>query len=128
MKPPKLDRQISIEQRSVTQDADDGADVVTWVPLVAAAGSPVVAERFWAEVQDVMPSRSESVRNGLAMARNQTRIRMRYRSDVDSTMRVTVHGDSDVEYQIIGGPAEVGGRKAYLEMVCERYSTQGSAL
>lgn len=127
MKAPTMNRQISIEQKSVTQDADYGSDVVTWVPLVAAAGSPVIAERWWAEVQDVMPSRSEAVKNGLSNARNQTRIRMRYRNDIDSTMRVTVHGDSDVVYQIIGGPVEIGGRKAYIEMVCERYSTAGDA-
>lgn len=122
-----LNRQISIERKSVTQDSTYGTETVAWVPLVAAAGSPVVAERFWAEVQDALPSRSESVRNGLAVAKNQTRIRMRHRSDVDSTMRITVHGSADVIFQIIGGPAEIGGRKAYLEMMCERYSTAGNA-
>jgi head-tail adaptor len=121
-----LDRQITIEKKSVTQDSQYNTDVVTWVPLVVAAGSPAVAERFWAQVQDVMPSRSESVRQGLAMARNQTRIRMRWRNDIDSTMRVTVHGDTDTVYQIVGGPAEIEGRKERIELVCERYSSDGA--
>jgi hypothetical protein len=38
-------------------------------------------------------------------------------------MRVTVHGDSDVIYQIVGGPAEIGGRKEQVEMVLERFSS-----
>ncbi len=75
----KLDRQITIERKSVTSDPNYGTEVITWAPLVVLPGSPPVAERFWAEVQDVMPSRSESVLQGLAVARNQTRIRIRWR-------------------------------------------------
>ena len=106
----------------MTKDTTYGTELVNWIPLVAQAGSPVVAERFWAEVMDLSPSRSESVRQGLAVARNQTRVRLRYRSDIDSTMRVTVHGDSDVVYQIVGGPAMIG-RKELTELVLERYSS-----
>jgi SPP1 family predicted phage head-tail adaptor len=118
----KLNRQISIERKSVTQDATYGSDIVTWVPL-SPIGSPPVVERFWAEVQDALPSRSEAVTQGLAVARNQTRIRFRWRDDVDSSMRVTVHGDTDTVYQIVGGPAEIDGRKGMLEIVCERISS-----
>ncbi len=81
---------------------------------------------FRAEVRDILPSRSEAVRQGLEVARNQSRMRMRWRNDIDSTMRVIVHGDSDVVYQIVGGPAEVGGRKRMLELVLERYSSSGA--
>ena len=119
----KLDRQITIERKSVTVDPDYGTEVIAWTPLAVLPGSPPVAERFWAEVQDVMPSRSESVLQGLAVARNQTRIRIRWRADITSAMRVIVHGDADVLYQIVGGPAEIRGRKTMLEMVCERYSS-----
>ncbi len=119
MRSSDLDRQISVERRTITKDAVYGGKVETWVPLVPV-GSPPVAARFWAQVQDVLPSRSESVRQGLEVARDQVRIRTRYRSDVTSDMRVTVHGDADVLYQIVGGPAMIG-RKEWLEMVCERY-------
>jgi head-tail adaptor len=117
------DKQISIWRKIVTQDPDFGTPIITRVPLVAQAGSPTVAERFWAEVQDALPSRAESVTQGLAVARNQTRIRMRWRNDVDSSMEIIVHGDTDVTYQIVGGPAEIEGRKERIEMMCERLSS-----
>lgn len=123
MRHPMLDRQITIEKKETTLDATYGTEVISWVPLVAEAGSPVVAVRFWAEIQDVLPSRSEGVQQGLIVGRNQTRLRMRWRNDVDSSMRVTVHGETDVLYQIVAGPAEIGGRKAFMEMVLERYTS-----
>ena len=119
----RLTRLITIERKQVTQDPQYGTEIITWVPLAVLPGSPAVAERFWAEVQDALPSRSESVLQGLAVARNQTRIRIRWRNDIDSSMRITVHGDTDVLYQIIGGPAEIRGRRIMLEMMCERYSS-----
>lgn len=121
MKPPVLDREITVEQKSVTQDSTFGTEVVTWIALSYLPGSPLVAERFPAEIQDVMPSRSESVQQGLQQARNQTRCRMRYRTDIDSSMRVTIHGDTDRVMQIVAGPAEIGGRREYIELMLERY-------
>jgi SPP1 family predicted phage head-tail adaptor len=111
----QLDRQISIERKQVTQDPTFGTELVTWVPLAS--------ERFWAQVQDALPSRAESVTQGLAVARNQVRVRMRYRDDIDSSMRITVYGDGTNQVlQIVGGPAAIEGRKQFLEMVCERIS------
>ncbi len=118
-----LQRQVTIERKVTGTDPTYGTPTVTWVPLVALPGSPVVAERFAAELQDVLPSRSEALAQGLEVARNQTRLRMRWRDDIDSSMRVTVHGDSDTVYQIIGGPAEFGRRKEMIELVLERYSS-----
>lgn len=123
MRASELDRQVTIERPVKVQDATYGTDVVVWAPLVAQPGSPVVAVRFWAQVQDALPSKSESVTQGLEVARNQSRLRMRYRADVTSDMRVTVHGETDVVYQIVGGPAEIGGRKKFLELVIEKYSS-----
>ena len=123
MRAGRMDRQISIERKQVTLDPVYGTELIEWVPLVAEPGSPTVAVRFWAEVQDALPSKAESVTSGLAVARNQTRIRMRWRSDIDSSMRVTVHGDTDVVMQIVGGPADIDGRKSQIEIVCEKYSS-----
>lgn len=124
MRAGSLDRLITIERKQVTRDPDFGTEIVTWVPLVAAPGSPVVGERFRAEVQDALPSRAESVTMGLAVARNQVRVRFRYRDDVDSSMRVLLHGDgADQVLQIVGGPAMVQGRKELTEIVCERISS-----
>lgn len=123
MRSRAFNRQITIEKRQTTQNSQYGTEVNTWVPLSAQPGSPTIAVRFWAEVQDFLPSRSEAVTQGIQVARNQTRLRMRYRDDVDSTMRVIVHGDADVYYSIVGGPAEIAGRKGAMEMVLERYSS-----
>lgn len=122
----RYNRQVSFEVPT-TVTGEFGPAPGPWEPLVALPGSPPVAQKFWAEVQDALPSRSEAVRQGLAQARNQVRLRMRWRGDITSAMRVTVHGDSDVVYQIVGGPAEIGGRKVALEMVLERYSSTGGA-
>lgn len=121
MRARELDRQILIEYKSATLDPIFGTEVpVAWLPLSTVNGVP---ERFWAQVQDALPSRSEAVTQGLAVARNQTRIRMRWRDDIDSSMRITVFGDTPTVYQIVGGPAEIEGRKERIEMVCERYSS-----
>ena len=58
MKPSRFNRQISVLRKSTSKDAR-GGEVVEWVPLVALPGSPLLPERWWAEVQDVLPSRAE---------------------------------------------------------------------
>ncbi len=123
MRAGALSRQCTVEKKQTTVDPTYGTELVTWVPLVAEAGSPTVAVRFWAEVQDVLPSRSEAVTQGLAVARALTRCRLRWRADIDSSMRVTVHGDSDQIYSIVGGPAEAAGRKGMIELLLEKYSS-----
>ena len=109
----RFDRRIVIEKQSTTQDANYGTPLVVWETLVTV----------WANWQDVMPSRSESVKMGLDVARNQTRVRIRYITGVDSSMRIILLGPPDVTYQIVGGPAEIGKRKTELEFMVERYSS-----
>lgn len=116
-----LDRQITIEYPDKTQDDTYGTEIVTWKPLVTT-GDPPVAMRFRASVKDMVPSRSDAVTQGLPVARDQTRVRLRWRDDIRGDMRVIVHGDHDTVYQIVGGPAEVGDRKSLIELVCERYA------
>jgi hypothetical protein len=118
----KYKHQISVT-RPTSVDGEFGPQPGPYVPLVAQPGSPTIAERFWAEMQDVPPSRSEAVKQGLVLARNQTRCRMRWRDDIDSSMLIIWHRDSDLTYQIVAGPADVGGRKEEIEMVLERYSS-----
>ncbi len=107
-----LDKRITVESKSVTQDATYGTEVITWAAFAV----------LYANVEDALPSRSESVKQGLAVARNQTRVRYRYRSDIDSSMRIIVRGASDRTLQIVGGPAELGNHE-YSEVVCEEYSS-----
>lgn len=116
-----LDRRIIIERKVSTVDPNYGTEVITWAPLVVLPGSPPVAAPLWANIQDARPSRSESVKQGLAMARNQVTVTLRYRSDIDSSMRITELDAPSRVLQIVGGPAQIG-RRHWTELVCEAYS------
>lgn len=119
-------RQATIERPVITKDSTTQSPVTNWDPLVPQVGSPTIGERFWVWVRDALPSRSESVRQGLQQSRQQTQIRMRWRDDVTPDMRVCLHGDgADVYLRIAGGPADVNGRKREIEIMCERYGTEG---
>lgn len=113
----QLDRRITIEAKSVAVDPDYGTQTVTWVAF---------ASRIPAQVQDVLPSKSETAQQGIRIATQPARVRIRYMSGITSDMRVVVHGLSDRMLQIIAGPAELGRREG-VEMMCEAYSTSGIA-
>lgn len=104
---------ITIQKKSATQEAVFGTDVLTW---------PALVSRLPANVEDMLPSRSEAVQQGLKTARDQVRIRIRYRTDVTSAMRIVLHEETDTIYQIVAGPATLG-RREQLEMVCEKFSS-----
>jgi head-tail adaptor len=109
----KPNYRVTIERKTVAQDPNYGTEVVTWSALVS---------RIEANVQDVLPSKSESVANGIRVATRPSRVRIKYRADITSDMRVTIHGATDRVCQIVGGPAEIG-RREWLEMVVEQYSS-----
>lgn len=112
MRAGTLDTRCRIEYKSVTQDPDYGTEVITWLLLAVV----------WCTIADVPPSRSESVKQGLVLARNQSIVTMRYRSDIDSTMRLVILRPTPVTYQIVGGPAEVE-KQVSIELVVEKYSS-----
>lgn len=112
MTPGPLDRRITIQQKTVTQDPDYGTEVTSWTTF---------ASRIAAQVKDALPSKSESVQQGIRVATRPARVRIRYRSGITSDMRVVVHGATDRTMQIVGGPAEIG-RREWTELVCEEYS------
>ena len=58
-----LNTRCRIERKVVSQDADYGTEVIAWALLGVA----------WCNVQDELPSKSEAVKNGLAIATNRTR-------------------------------------------------------
>jgi len=118
-----LDTLITVEKPVTTNDATYGTEVVTWEALSYEPGSPAVVERYWASVQDMIPTRGEGVQNEVVINRNLTKIRIRWRDDVTTDMRITVHRDVDTIYQIISGPSDVDGRKRLIELICERYSS-----
>lgn len=106
----KFNKRIRFE-RNGGRDPDYGTET-GWVP---------VCDR-WAEVQDVMPSRSEAVANGLRLATDATRIRMRYRDDITADMRIVELTGRKRTLQIVGGPASIAdGRE--IEILAEAYSS-----
>ena len=109
---PNMDTRVRVERKSISQDPTYGTDVVTWVPLATV----------WAQVMDVLPSRqqAEQTRQQLQVATQRSRVRMRYRTDMDSSMRCVIGG---LMHHIVSGPAEVGGRHQLIEIVVEQYSS-----
>ncbi len=104
-----LNKRCRIEYKSVKNDPIYGTEQITWQLLAVV----------WCNVQDVLPSRAESIKNGVAVASKQSRLRIRFRKDVDSSMRVLIDG---VGYQFISDFAELGQRE-YLEAMIEKYTS-----
>lgn len=112
----KLRDQVRIERRTSSQDATYGTQTVTWATLATVA----------AEVQDVLPSRGERQAAGLKMENRPARIRMRYRTDVTSDMRLVLVSRANRVLQIVSGPAQIGNREG-IELMAEEWTTQGDA-
>ncbi|OEZ80989.1 phage head-tail joining protein [Janthinobacterium sp. HH104] len=114
MRAGQLDRRVTIERPGMVE-GEYGPQPGGWVPFAA---------RVPAQVKDALPSKSETVQEGLSVATHPARLRIRYLRGITSAMRITLHGDTDEVFQIVGGPAEIG-RREWLEMTIEQYSTQG---
>ena len=111
MKAGKRDTLVTIQYRTASQDSTYGTQSYSWSTLGTE----------WADVQDMLPSRAEQMADGVNIQRRPCRVRMLYRSDMDSTMRLQFDGRT---VRIVGGPSEMGRREG-LEMVCEDLSTEG---
>ena len=118
--------EVVIERPVSTQDTDTGIITITWESIAYEDGSPQVAMRLPAQVQDLLPSKAEYVTQGLSLVKGECRLRMGYRNDITSDMRVTVYRDSAVTYQIKSGPAEIGARKSKIEMMLEKFNVTAS--
>lgn len=103
-----LDRRITF-QRKVGDDSFNGAGKEPWQDVATV----------WAQVQDALPSRGERLTEGLTMATRPSRVRIRYRGDITSDMRI-LYGARVME--IVSGPAELGRREG-LELMAADYST-----
>lgn len=108
----RLDTRVRIERRVITTDPVYGGEVVSW-SLVGLA---------WAEMLDKLPARDEGLLDVLTLASIRTRLRLRYRTDIDTTCRFIIMRPDETIWQIIGGPATVGNKEA-VEFLCERKSS-----
>lgn len=112
--PFKCDEKVTIERLSGAVDPDYGTPIESWV---------TVASRYWANCQDVLPSRGESTANGLRTTATQTRMRMPGAGTFNGTMRATLHGHGDRVMQIISGPVLMDDRVHY-EFMLESYGRE----
>ena len=112
----RYNRRIQIE-RPVADTTFDGAGSGAWEPV----GGPIAAS-----VVDTLPSRSEKLADGINIATRPARVRMRFRTDLDASMRFVMTKPFLRVMQIIAGPAEVGVREE-VEFMVEDYSSAGNA-
>lgn len=108
------DTLATIQKKVSTIDPTYGNENVEWVTHA----------QVWVEIRDFLPSRSyaEATAQNLETARHQVRIRMHYRNDISSDMRILIHRTPDTLYNIVGGPAMLG-RRAAVEVVGEKFSS-----
>lgn len=111
-----FDRRIRIEQQGTTTDATYGPQPGSWTTFAT----------LWANVQEVLPSRGESIAEGIRIAERPARVRTRYVSGITSAMRVVYLDRGDRVMKIITPPVEIG-RKQGLEFFVADYSTAGDA-
>lgn len=128
MKKGKMRHRLRIE-RTVAAGGFDGAGSGSWAPVCEC----------WAEVQDVLPSntdRDEKLASGISTTSRTSRVRMSYRSGINSDMRILIgrnvwdeQGEAawrtDRTMQIITEPAEMGRRDG-LEFMVEDYRPAGN--
>lgn len=102
----------------------------------AGSGQWELVDEIWAEIMDLLPSRSdgESAANGINFAERPARVRIRYRADITNAMRLVDGANivaGAVDYtsarimQIVSMPAELGRREG-LELMAKDYSTAGN--
>jgi len=124
-KASRYNRRLRIEKRA-EDDSFDSAGSDPWIHLATA----------WASVQDVLPSRAESAGEGINITKRPARVRMRYRTDVDASMRFNIGREakddagnriwrSERIVQIISGPAEVSFREE-VEFMVESYNASSN--
>lgn len=106
----QLDRLITIEQRSTSRDSATGAEVVSWVALA----------QVWASREEFTNTGAseEYVRNGVVVHGGISKMRIRYRTDVDTTCRLNLGGG---HLRQVTGLAEIG-RGEGLELTCREWS------
>ncbi len=109
-----LDRLITIDQRVVSRETTYGTEETAWVPF--AIDVP-------ANIEDELPSRSESLSGNLQVSRKRTRVRVPYMDGINGTMRIRVSDPVARTMQLVSEPAMIGGRMAFLEFMVEEYSS-----
>lgn len=102
--PFKCDEKVTIEHNVGGSDPLYNTPVENWQPLLS---------RYWANVQDVLPSRGESTSNGIEIGVKHARLRMQGAAGVTLQMRAVLHNRGNQVMKIIAGPAMLDNRLHY---------------
>lgn len=108
-----LDRRITLQTATQTKDSA-GHPVTAWTDL----------DTVWAQVRDIANQSEEGISDGLALAKRQCWVTVRYRDDIGANMRI-LHDDRTLH--IISEPAELG-RKEGLKFKAEERTSEGQDL
>lgn len=111
MEAGKRRTRLVIERRTTTADPAYGSAVEVWS----------VFKRLRGEVQDLLPSRGESIAEGINVASRPCRIRIRHRDDITSDMRVRIGTRT---LRIVTMTADIN-RGRDIEFVAEEVTTAG---
>jgi SPP1 family predicted phage head-tail adaptor len=112
MRAGNMRSRIRIEYKSSTVDPNYGTKTETWLSLA----------EVWAEVEDILQGKSETTTNGLRIASDQVRIKIRYREDITPAMRIVELNGMKRTLSITSGPSMTKWREE-LEMMTEGYSS-----
>lgn len=102
-----MDRQVVIQKRTVSRDGTLGSQAVAWSTL----------DTVWAQVVESSTASDEAMRAGVQTFARPSKVRIRWRADVDTTMRISHNGQL---LQILG-IAELGRRQG-LELACKEWA------
>lgn len=109
--PFKCDEKVTIEHNIGGVDPVYGTAVANWQPLLA---------RYWANVEDELPSRAEDAANGIETRALRSRLRMQGAGAVTGEMRAVLHSRGNRVMGIIAGPSMLNDRTHY-EFKLEAY-------
>lgn len=113
VRPSELEHQVRLERRVAGDGGYDDAGSEAWV----------LVDEPWIGLRDVLPSRGEQTSGGFTTAIRRARVRMYWRDDVTSDMRLVLGARV---MTIVAGPVELG-RRGGLEMMVEDYAPAGGA-
>jgi SPP1 family predicted phage head-tail adaptor len=106
-----LRHRIELQRQSRVQDGETGEETVTWVE----------AARLWASVEPL--SAREFVASAAKQSQVTTRITIRYRSDIDATMRILHRGRI---FNIEGVLSDRESGLEYLTLPCSEGTNDGA--
>lgn len=112
----KLESRIRIEKFVEVRDPDYNSVKKQWMPFATV----------WAQLLDVLPSKSESVQSTVEIAERPARVRMHYLAGITPDMRVVVllaNGEPERICEIVAGPAYLGAREG-TELLVKDFGRQ----